>query len=69
MIGYYLIYYLINIKKISFYENFKLNCFCYFFYKLKCELYCLNVFKERNVLNVFFCCFLNLILGLLYNIF
>lgn len=40
-----------------------------YFYKLKCELYRLNVFKDRNVLNVFSCCFPNLTLGLSHNIF
>lgn len=40
-----------------------------YFYKSKCELYRLNVFKERNVLNVFSCCFPSLTLGLSHNIF
>lgn len=69
MLGYYLNYYLIDIKRLVFMIIFNLIVFVNYFYKLKCELYCLNVFKDRNVLNVFFCCFLNFILGLLYNIF
>lgn len=50
-------------------KTFNLIVSVNYFYKLKCELYRLNVFKDRNVLNVFSCCFPNLTLGLSHNIF
>lgn len=66
MSGHYLNHHLMNIKRLVFMKLFNLIVSVNYFDKLKCRL---NVFKERNVLNVFSCYFPNLTLGLSHNVF